>query len=237
MFGPIRNVVFDFDGTLVDTMPSVVKGLHQAILVATGKDIPTDELVKTFGPAPQDVLARWMDAEKIPVAVKAWLDFEAQTSASDMLPFEGVAAMLEGLKSENIRIGIFTGRDRAGTLRIARSHGWLGQYFTEAEVVCGDDGMKCKPDPECLLHLMAKMKLDPAGTVMVGDHPFDAMAGRAAGVKAAAALWDLPPGPESQKIKFKNLWTKWDALDCDVRLVSPLSLLEWVNSQKVAQRV
>jgi HAD superfamily hydrolase (TIGR01549 family) len=230
MFGPIHQVVFDFDGTLVDTMSSVIRGLGDAVRFATGKEVSTEELVKTFGPAPQEVLARGMPASDVPRAFHHWEQFEKSLGPADMKVFEGVEEMLTALRDAKIPIGIFTGRDRMGTIRIAQAHGWLGKYFNETHMVCGDDGHKVKPAPDALLALMRAHAWEPATTLMVGDHAYDMMAGRAAGTKTAAAIWDLPAGQGTRRSRFREGWQKWDAVDCDLRLDEPMSLARWIQT-------
>ena len=236
MFGPICSVVFDFDGTLVDTMPSVIRGLSEAIELATGEPVETEALVKTFGPAPEAVLRQWMPEAKVAGALRHWLEFEARVGPDQMRPFAGVEEMLTTLKARGIALGIFTGRDRSGTLRILRTCGWFEKYFTETNIVCGDDGFSPKPKPDPLLHLMKVLNLDPVTTLMVGDHPYDILAGKAAGTKAAAALWDMPRNLRSQRARFRETWKKWDALPCDLRLESPASLTEWFKAAPKTQK-
>ena len=229
MFGPIRSVIFDFDGTLVNSMPSVIKGLGEAVTHGSGKVVPTDELVKSFGPAPLDVLRLWVPAEKVESAYQHWINFERSLGPEHCVVFPGAAEMLKVLRERGLQLGVFTGRDRAGTLRIMQHHGWKDTYFSEATMACGDDGLPTKPNPDSLVHLMKKMNLDPATTLMVGDHPYDAMAGRAAGTKTAAALWDLPASSKSERARFRDGWKKWDNVPCDLRLESPGSLVEWLG--------
>jgi phosphoglycolate phosphatase-like HAD superfamily hydrolase len=230
MFGPIRHLVFDFDGTLVNTMPSVIRGLRYAIHVANGRDVPVDELVATFGAAPQAILAKWLAPELVPVGFKAWLDFEDQLAPSEIAPFPGVVEMLDDLQARKIPTAIFTGRDRLGTLRILRAHGWLGRYFDDDRILAGDDGHPTKPSPEGLAELMKRLGFEPARTLRVGDHVYDAMAGAAAGTRTAAALWDLPEGQGTARSRFRQAWQKWDKQPCDLRLIEPASLTAWLKA-------
>lgn len=230
MFGPIETVIFDFDGTLVNTMPSVIKGLQEAVAVGSGKSVPVHDLVMTFGPAPLDVLRKWVPEERLMESFQHWIQFEKQAGPEDLRPFEGVPEMLEALKKGPYVLGIFTGRDREGTLRILKHNGWLGKYFTEATIVCGDDGFPPKPQPDSLNHLLTRMQSDPKTTLMVGDHPYDMMAGRAAGTRTAAALWDAPTVTKSHRAAYREGWKKWDNVPCDLRMEKPLSLIEWLQN-------
>lgn len=232
MFGPVHSFIFDFDGTLVDTMGSVIQGLKEAVELGSGKTVEVDALVATFGSAPEDVLKKWMPVDRVPVALKHWHDFEARASAGEMIPFKGVPELLEAIRTRGHKLGVFTGRDRDGTLRIMKHNGWFGKYFTEATMVCGDDGHGAKPNPAPLVYLLNAMKLDPATTLMVGDHPYDMQAGRGAGTKTAAALWDIPKTGGTARSLYRAGWQKWDGVACDLRLESPESLRLWIESQR-----
>jgi len=228
MFGPIRQVVFDFDGTLVNTMPSIIKGLGMAARLGSGKEISDHELVKSFGAAPSGVLAKWMPSDQVPAALKHWEDFQATLAPAEIAPFEGIPEMLAALKTQSVRLAIFTGRDRATAEKIIRAHGWWETYFDADTILAGDDGFPVKPQSEGLAQFLKKLSFDPTTTLMVGDHEYDALAGRGAGCKTAAALWDLPAGQGTQRSRFREAWTKWEKIPVDLRLVAPGSLLEWL---------
>ena len=228
MFGPIRTIVFDFDGTLVNTMPSVIRGLKYAIQSSTGRDIPVDELEKTFGAPPLVILNHWVGPELVLAAGKAWLDFEMGLDPSDIAPFEGVPEMLSTLHKRGVQMAILTGRDRASTLRILNAHKWFGGIFEESRVIAGDDPFAAKPSSAGLLELIRRLGAAPESTLMVGDHDYDMQAGRAAGTKTGAVLWDLPRGQGTFRSRFRAAWQRWTRQDCDVRLATPASLAEWV---------
>lgn len=232
MFGPIKNIIFDFDGTLVDTMSSVVEGLSEAVRIGRGgQAVPRDQLVASFGGTPLGILQKWCPPEMVAEAFKLWTNFEDNMQPSDMKPFDGIEKLLEGLYSNGVFMGIYTGRDRRGTLKIAKAHGWVGKYFTEDKMVCGDDGFPPKPSEKPIEYLVNKFNLNPLQTLMVGDHPFDMRAGRQSGVRTGAALWDPPMGlTGTSRSIFRQTWTRWDGnTDVDLRIETPLAILNWIT--------
>ncbi len=232
MFGPILNFAFDFDGTLVDSMPVVVEGLSWAIAQCQCREPSRDELVATFGPPPEGVLAKWVEPEKLAQALALWHEFEAKAPMPTV--FDGVEELLAAIAAKGRGLGLFTGRDRKSTLHILNALKWTSLFEPEM-VFCGDDGLPNKPSGVALKKMVEIKKWVPQQSLMVGDHPFDMAAARDAGFRAGAALWDQSQNnsqtaAKNQKAKFKQSWIKWDGVDCDLRIAEPRSLLRWVNA-------
>lgn len=230
MFGPIRQVVFDFDGTLVDTMSRVTEGLGAAIEHVTRKKIPESELVASFGPSPQAVLAKWVSPERVDEALNFWLDFEKNSPPDSMKPFPEVETLLSFLKNQKIKTALFTGRDRESTLKILKANSWYQKYYDENNIVCGDDGHAPKPSAEGLIKILNAHNWNAKETLMVGDHPHDMISGASANCKTGAALWDMSAMEgKTKRARFKNAWDRWNEVSCDLRLQSPLSLVTWLK--------
>lgn len=233
MFGPIRNVVFDFDGTLVNTMSRVTEGLASAIEHVTGKRIPEAELIATFGPSPQAVIAKWVAEDQVMPALNHWLSFEGQSGPEAMKAFDGVDELLTYLSDQKFGMAVFTGRDRESTLKVLKARGWNSKHFNEDNIVCGDDGHEPKPSPEGLQIILDKFSWKPEETLMVGDHPHDMDAGRGASCRTAAAMWDMSMiAGNTQRSRFKQAWEKWAQDACDLRLQAPSSLTAWLKMPK-----
>lgn len=233
MLARIENIVFDFDGTLVDTMSRVIAGIQEAATEIRGETPSADEVIANFIPSTEAVVAYWgrtQDEQK--KFLDKWQEFSVggRLNAS---AFEGVDDMLLRLQELGIGLFIFTGRGRQSTLSILEEQGWLGKYFEADRIVCGDDGFAAKPSEEGLLHLIDHFNLNAPSTLMVGDHLADLQAGRAAGMTTAAVLWDLSMQlGKTRREKFKNLWNYWDEALTDVRLKDPSALPTWVQVQR-----
>lgn len=233
MLARIENIVFDFDGTLMDTMSRVVSGLQKAVESIRGEKPSADEVIKNFIPSTEAVVKYWArNEEERNQFLELWRQFGV-TGRLSSEPFDGVEEMLTKLKELGIGLFIFTGRERESTLSIVEAQGWLGKFFTEEAIVCGDDGFAAKPSEEGLLHLIEKFDLNAPSTLMVGDHLADLQAGRAAGMTTGAVLWDLSMQlGNTRREKFKNLWNYWDESLTDVRLKDPSALYAWVEVQR-----
>jgi HAD superfamily hydrolase (TIGR01509 family) len=100
--------------------------------------------------------------------------------------FDGINALLEGLKSDGLKLGLMTGKGRRAADITLRALGWQSTF---AFVVTGDDISQPKPSPEGILRVARELQADPARCAYVGDLPVDIQAGRAAGMATIAAGW------------------------------------------------
>ena len=181
-----RVVLFDLDGTLIDSGPIILASMQHAVRTVLDRDIAYEELAATVGG--QGLVAQM--AELGPGRVDELV--EAYRAHNDPLhdtleTFDGMMEVLPRLRSTGARLGIVTAkRHRTVALAFARFP-WLAEQF---EVVVGHDDTELhKPDPEPVLHALEKLGVEPADAAYVGDSPFDIQAGKGAGTFAVAVGW------------------------------------------------
>lgn len=174
---PARAVVFDLDGTLVDSMPLVLAAVGHA-LAPFGSRSPEAILASLGGP-PARFLGRLLeDAAHVPTALERMESYH-RDNAHLIVPFGSVREALTRLGA-SARLGLWTGRDRASTLWLLAQHG-LASHF--GVTLCGDDLATHKPDPEGLTVIMRRLGVAPAETLFVGDADVDVLGGVAAGAR------------------------------------------------------
>lgn len=173
----VRVVVFDLDGTLVNSLPLVLESIAHA-LEPFGLRPPADIFARLGGP-PERFLPLLLDDPNHAPAALARMDAFHRANSHLVEIFSGVGEMLESLRTAGIRSAIWTGRDRESTDQLLDSLG-LTRYF--ATVVCGDDLPTHKPDPAGLQEVMRRLDVTPAETLFVGDADVDVLGGRACGV-------------------------------------------------------
>lgn len=172
-----RAVVFDLDGTLVDSMPLVFAAIMHAIEPFGPRT--QDEIFARLGGPPDRFLATLLDdVNHLPMA-RLRLDAYAQQNRHLIRPFAGVNQFLETLRLTGVQPAIWTGRDRESADEILRVHGLEGFFPV---VLCGDDLPSHKPDPAGLLEIMRRLGVAPQETLFVGDADVDVLGGVAAGV-------------------------------------------------------
>ncbi len=172
-----RAVVFDLDGTLIDSLPLVLEAIAHALAPYGAR--PTSEIFARLGGPPERFLPTLLeDITHVPEALARMEAFHRSNMHLIRL-FAGAIPMLEQLRRERVRLAVWTGRDRASTDILLRLHG-LAEHFDT--VVCGDDLPSHKPDPAGLREILRRLEVSPAETLFLGDADVDVLGGAGCGV-------------------------------------------------------
>lgn len=183
-------VIFDLDGTLADTIPTVARLYNQVLHQFTGQHWTLPELLQYFGP-PEDIIFERICNDKSlrgPLSAQMLAEYYRLSEAhgAEFRAFAGLHELITELKARGLRVGVFTsGVTVAAHIRLR--HAGLLDLF-EA-VIGGDQVTQYKPHPEGLQRLLKQFQLEPRAALFVGDSPLDIQAGRAAGTTTAGVLW------------------------------------------------
>jgi len=176
----VSGVVFDLDGTLVDSRRDIAEAANHALEKAGMKRLPHDELESYVGDGAPLLMARAARLDvmdlKTAAMVADFLDYYAEH------PIDYTNVMPGGLQALNalahLPLGICTNKPRRTSIAVLRGLGLEARF---KGVVAGDDLPKRKPDP-AMVHETARLLGVPVQSlVMVGDGPQDVLSGRAAG--------------------------------------------------------
>lgn len=195
----LQAVLFDLDGTLVDTAPDLVASMlvlrqragleevdpaafrHHASRGAVGL------LEAGFAGQPVADLAALREA---------FLDHYRDNLWVHSQPFDGVEAVLEQLAAAGLQLGIVTNKPGFLTMPLLARAGWDDRFGC---VIAGDTVAHAKPHPEPVVEACRRLGTEPGRCLFVGDDRRDVEAGRAAGVVTAVAGWGyLPPGEDGR---------------------------------------
>lgn len=187
---PLRLVVFDWDGTLVDSAAKIV-GCFEAAIAALGwAPRPQTALRGVIGLGlPQTVPVLFPGVQEPAVEAfvaayrRAWLAPEAPQSAM----FDGARALLHRLRGAGYRLAVATGKSRAGLARELAETG-TGDLFEATR--CADE-TRSKPDPAMLEALLQATGTPRDAALVVGDTTYDLDMARAAGVAALGVAWGV----------------------------------------------
>jgi pyrophosphatase PpaX len=194
MWSNVDAVLFDLDGTLVDTIPLIFACYHHALSAHLPDYHPEHRvLVNNLGRSLDDILYDYAVAAGAddPAAMSQTLKstyraFQKENLPKLIRPYEGMREALVALRAAGLRIGIVTSKTDWAARASYERYG-LGEFFSVG--VFHDDTTRHKPDPEPLLLAASRGGLDPARCVYVGDSIHDIAAGKAAGMRTIAALW------------------------------------------------
>ncbi|QIE89071.1 MULTISPECIES: N-acetylmuramic acid 6-phosphate phosphatase MupP [Pseudomonas] len=186
----LKAVLFDMDGTLLDTAPDFV-AVCQAMLAAHGRAPIDDQRIQDVvsGGARAMVAATFdMDPEApgFETLRQEFLDRYQEHCAVFTRPYEGMAELLESIDRSRLIWGVVTNKPVRFAAPIMQQ---LGLAERSAVLVCPDHVKNSKPDPEMLLLACSQLNIDPSQVLFIGDDLRDIESGRAAGTKTAAVRY------------------------------------------------
>ena len=184
-----RAVLFDLDGTLVDTAPDLCNAVNHVLAGLGRAAVPLArlrEVVSKGGRAMLAVALPDLDDAARDELLPPFLARYAEALAVESEPFTGVPALLDALDARGVRWGIVTNKPEALAAGVVAGMGWVARC---AVLVGGDTLPLRKPDPAPLHLACERLGIDPARCLYVGDDERDVQAARAAGMPSAAALW------------------------------------------------
>jgi phosphoglycolate phosphatase len=185
----LELVVFDWDGTLMDSTGSIVTAVQRAALAA-GLPVPAAADIRgSIGLGLRTALAQaYPDLE--PAQAQAFSRaFEAEVAREEARLFPGAAAMLAELRSRGLRLAVATGASRRSLDRHLESSGVIELFDA---TICVDEALS-KPNPEMLERLMTRLGIGPRSTAMVGDTVYDLEMARQAGTAGLGVVWGAHP--------------------------------------------
>ncbi len=176
---PISAVVFDLDGTLVNSMPMVLRAFAHALEPFRPAMTELELFHRLGGPPARTFRELIGDDMHVPAALARMAAY-SDANWREIRPFDGAHGLLDELRENGRSLAVWTGRDRETTVRILDEHG-LGTGLRE--VVCGDDLPTHKPHPQGLAEIMGRLGVRPEETLYVGDGDVDVLAGAEVGVR------------------------------------------------------
>lgn len=188
-----RLLIFDWDGTLVDSIGRIVEAMHRAADMAAMPRC-TDVAVRgiiglELGVAIGTLYPELDDPQRIETIRRAYGEQYLALEGEPSPLFDGVQESLEIFREQGYRLAVATGKGRKGLDRVLADKGWL-DYFDITR--CADETAS-KPDPLMLHEILAHCRVQPEQALMVGDSTFDLLMARNAGMDAVAVGFGAQP--------------------------------------------
>ena len=187
----IQAVLFDLDGTLLDTYDLLLTTFRYATRAVLGRTISDEALMAKVGqPLNTQMWDFTDDAAVHDELCRTYREHNAVVHDDLIKLFPDTTEMLDRLKDAGVPLGVVTSKRHAPAAR-GLDRFELGGYFDF--LVGSDDWPEHKPAPGPVAHGCDLLGLDPRACLYVGDSSFDIQAGNAAGCATAAALWGMFP--------------------------------------------
>jgi HAD superfamily hydrolase (TIGR01549 family) len=179
-----NTIIFDVDGTLINTEKAVLGSLQKMLYVEYNKSYNFEELSFVLG-IPGSRSLPQLGIQDIDRANDLW-NIYMKEFVDSINVYPGIQDLLSNLKKQDIQIGIVTSKTRSELTDDFEPFG-LMKYLSF--VVCADDTKLHKPNPEPILKFLEISKADPIKLIYIGDTIYDSQCARDSGVAFGLAAW------------------------------------------------
>lgn len=184
MQNKLKGIIFDFDGTLANTLPVCIDAFHRAIEPLAGRTFSDAEIIATFGPSEEGTI-KALAPDRFDEGVRSYLEHYAALHDQCRGLIPGMDELLQFLQAKKIRLALVTGKG-AGSLKISFDKLGIAGYFDVIETGSVEGVVKARG----IRSVLDQWAMRNEDVVYVGDAPSDILACREAGVRVVAAAWE-----------------------------------------------
>jgi phosphoglycolate phosphatase len=196
---PVEALIFDLDGTLVDTAPDLLLATNHALSLIDRPQVSITQLRGFVGHGSRALIEKGVAAtggtvneETLRRLNVGFLDYYSDNIARDSVMFQGLQAVLDRARASGMKIGVCTNKVERLSLKLLTE---LGVMPVIDAVVGGDTLPLMKPDPAPYFETARRMGVNPARTIMFGDSETDIRTAQAAGVPVIAVTFGYTTEP------------------------------------------
>lgn len=183
----IDTILFDLDGTLIDTTELIIASFTHTLEHYFPGQYTREQMIQYIGPPLVDTFTE-IDKERAEEMLKRYIEHNHTYHDELVKEYDGVYETVKALHEARFKLGIVTSKMREGTM--------LGLRLTKLEpffqtIITVDDVTNGKPHPEPLMKAMEQLGASPETTLMVGDSHHDILGGKNVGTKTAGVCWAI----------------------------------------------
>ncbi|TAN27335.1 MAG: phosphoglycolate phosphatase [Castellaniella sp.] len=198
------GILFDLDGTLIDTIPDLA-GAANAMRLDMGMTPISQDILATYvGKGMEQLVIRSLGHEGQPAemdlvmrGLARYTDHYRKLNGKRSHLYPGVLAGLQDFQAQGMRLAVVTNKSTEFALPLLRQQG-LADFFDV--IVCGDTCPRKKPDPMPLFHACSLLDIQPTQALFIGDSINDALAARSAGIRMLALPYGYNEGNPVQSL-------------------------------------
>ena len=206
----LKAILFDLDGTLLDTLPDIRYVLNETLRRFHYPEISVEQTRAYIGEGALRLVERALpeNAENVEECFEYFKKVYAECNNTHTKPFAGIKEMLASLKARGVKIAVITNKPQAATEECVK------QFFPDTfDFVGGDGGLfPVKPDPTYARYAALSMRVSPAECAFVGDGETDVLTAINAEMKGIAVLWGYRTREELERAGAKRFVTSVEEL-------------------------
>jgi len=184
----IRLVIFDLDGTLIDSSKDIASALNHAVKPHGLGEVTVEETISLVGEGVARLIEKLVERRSpgldLPSLIESFTDYYSAHLVDHTTAYEGTEKVLRALDGR--KKAVITNKLESLSLKILEALDLL-KYFDY--VAGGDTGPEKKPSPVPILKVLSRFEILPEEALLVGDSIYDIEAGKSAGVRTVAALY------------------------------------------------
>ncbi|MBT2636729.1 HAD family hydrolase [Bacillus sp. ISL-39] len=182
----MKAVIFDFDGTLADTLPVCFLAFESVFKKFDNRDVTSEEIKAMFGPSETGIIRENLKNNNYNEAIELYYEIYSERHKNVVQNNEDINTLLRLLRTNGYKLGIVTGKARR-SLDISLDCLGLNNFFDV--IITGDDVEFPKPHPEGIYKALEDLGVLPSEAVFLGDSDADIMAGKKANVLTVGVHW------------------------------------------------
>jgi pyrophosphatase PpaX len=182
-----KLMIWDLDNTLIGSSKLLWGAFNMVFEKYAGTKLTPNEIVQLYGPPEGDVIERIVGRQRKNQALEDFYTFYRENHDLLINTFSRVFDLIGKLRQGGIKQSLFTSKGRR-SVDITLERLGIDKLFDF--VVCGDEILRPKPNPDGVIKILSYFSLSPEEVIYFGDSPLDIQSAHQAGVKGALVLWD-----------------------------------------------